>query len=111
MASSQLLWQLVKNNHCFLHKGLHGAQFSSEPGNLYNVNSYKYSGAMRALCYLLFMAMHHAFGAVLLLGARSIQHLPGSKTLSYTTGCMGYTCKFSMRPCVERREVACRFGE
>jgi len=34
----------VKNNHCFLHKGLHGAQFSSEPGNLYNVNSYTYSG-------------------------------------------------------------------
>jgi hypothetical protein len=44
MASSQLLWQLVKNNHAFLHKGLHGAQFSSEPGNLYNINSYKYSG-------------------------------------------------------------------
>ena len=44
MASSQLLWQLVKGNHAFLHKGLHGAQFSSEPGNLYNINSYKYSG-------------------------------------------------------------------
>ena len=44
MASSQLLWQLVKNNHAFLHKGLHGAQFSAEPGNLYNINSYKYSG-------------------------------------------------------------------
>ena len=51
MASSQLLWQLVKNNHCFLHKGLHGAQFSSEPGNLYNVNSYKYSGAMHTYAF------------------------------------------------------------
>ena len=47
MASSQLLWQLVKNNHAFLHKGLHGAQFSAEPGNLYNINSYKYSGEVR----------------------------------------------------------------
>ena len=41
---SQLVWQLVKNYNCFLHKGLNGSQFSSEPGNLYNLNSYKYSG-------------------------------------------------------------------
>ena len=41
---SQLVWQLVKNYNCFLHKGLNGSQFSAERGNLYNVNSYKYSG-------------------------------------------------------------------
>ena len=41
---SQLVWQLVKNYNCFLHKGLNGSQFSAEPGNLYNLNSYKYSG-------------------------------------------------------------------
>ncbi len=44
MAPSQLVWQLVKNYNCFLHKGLNGSQFSAEPGNLYNLNSYKYSG-------------------------------------------------------------------
>lgn len=44
MASSQLVWQLVKNYNCFLHKGLNDSQFSAEPGNLYNLNSYKYSG-------------------------------------------------------------------
>ncbi|CAK0782687.1 hypothetical protein CVIRNUC_005882 [Coccomyxa viridis] len=41
---SQLVWQLVKNYNCFLHKGVNGSQFSAEPGNLYNRNSYKYSG-------------------------------------------------------------------
>ena len=41
---SQLVWQLVKNYNSFLHKGLNGSRFSAEPGNLYNLNSYKYSG-------------------------------------------------------------------
>ena len=45
---SQLVWQLVKNYNCFLHKGLNGSQFSAERGNLYNVNSYKYSGQFLA---------------------------------------------------------------
>ena len=44
---SQLVWQLVKNYNCFLHKGVNGSQFSAEPGNLYNRNSYKYSGQSR----------------------------------------------------------------
>ncbi|KAK9904198.1 hypothetical protein WJX75_006622 [Coccomyxa subellipsoidea] len=44
MAPSQLVWQLVKNYNCFQHKGLNGSRFSAEPGNLYNLNSYKYSG-------------------------------------------------------------------
>ncbi|KAK9862910.1 hypothetical protein WJX84_006689 [Apatococcus fuscideae] len=42
--SSQLVWALVKKNNVYLHKGLNGSQFSSEPGNLYNRHSYKYSG-------------------------------------------------------------------
>jgi len=42
--SSQLIWQLVKNNNSFLHKGLNGINLSKEPGNLYNLHSYKYSG-------------------------------------------------------------------
>ncbi|KAL3161377.1 hypothetical protein ABBQ32_010270 [Trebouxia sp. C0010 RCD-2024] len=42
--SSQLVWQLVKNNNCFMHKGLNGVVLSKEPGNLYNVHCYKYSG-------------------------------------------------------------------
>ena len=42
--SSQLVWQLVKNYNCFMHKGLNGVVLSTEPGNLYNKHSYKYSG-------------------------------------------------------------------
>mmetsp|Transcript_29857 Transcript_29857/g.97705 ORF Transcript_29857/g.97705 Transcript_29857/m.97705 type:complete len:124 (+) Transcript_29857:52-423(+) len=41
--SDQLVWQLVKKNHCFLVKR-NGVQFSREPCNLTNANSYKYSG-------------------------------------------------------------------
>ena len=44
MSSSQLVWQIVKNNNCFMHKGLNGVILSKEPGNLYNVHCYKYSG-------------------------------------------------------------------
>ncbi len=44
MSSSQLVWQIVKNNNCFIHKGLNGVILSKEPGNLYNVHCYKYSG-------------------------------------------------------------------
>ncbi|MBA0695048.1 hypothetical protein Goari_005285, partial [Gossypium aridum] len=44
----QLIWEVVKKNNCFLVKqfgrGTAGVRFSKEPNNLYNVNSYKYSG-------------------------------------------------------------------
>jgi large subunit ribosomal protein L28e len=43
--SEALVWQLVKRNNAFLYKGLQGEWFSSEPGNLVNKNSYKFSGA------------------------------------------------------------------
>ena len=44
-----LVWHLIKDNNSFLHKvgrtSRDGAvQFSSEPGNLLSVNSFKYSG-------------------------------------------------------------------
>ncbi|KAI5056318.1 hypothetical protein GOP47_0028136 [Adiantum capillus-veneris] len=46
--SPDLLWQLVKKNSKFLVKrnGNSSAslQFSSEPNNLYNLNTFKYSG-------------------------------------------------------------------
>ncbi|MCO5578013.1 hypothetical protein L7F22_031851 [Adiantum nelumboides] len=46
--SSDLLWQLVKKNNKFLVKrngnSSASVQFSSEPNNLYNLNSFKYSG-------------------------------------------------------------------
>ena len=32
--SSQLVWELVKNNNAFLKKGVNGIKFSAEPGNL-----------------------------------------------------------------------------
>ncbi len=43
MASSDLLWHLVRNRNSFLIKR-DGAVFSAEPGNLRNVNTRKYSG-------------------------------------------------------------------
>ena len=47
--SADLIWQLVKDNNSFLVKRgrtsrLGAVQFSKEPGNLMNVNSFKYSG-------------------------------------------------------------------
>jgi large subunit ribosomal protein L28e len=47
--SESLVWMLIKNNNAFLQKrgrtARSGAvQFSSERGNLMNVNSFKYSG-------------------------------------------------------------------
>ena len=47
--SSTLIWHLIRDNNSFLVKrgrtARSGAvQFSSEPGNLMNVNSFKYSG-------------------------------------------------------------------
>ncbi|KAH7298285.1 hypothetical protein KP509_25G035500 [Ceratopteris richardii] len=46
--SSDLLWQLVKKNNKFLVKRngncSASVQFSSEPNNLYNLNTYTFSG-------------------------------------------------------------------
>ena len=47
--SEALVWHLIRDNNSFLVKrertSRRGAvQFSSEPGNLLNVNSFKYSG-------------------------------------------------------------------
>lgn len=43
-----LIWEIVKNNNCFLVKefgrGTASVQFSKEANNLYNVNSFKHSG-------------------------------------------------------------------
>ncbi|OBZ82724.1 60S ribosomal protein L28-1, partial [Choanephora cucurbitarum] len=41
--SSELVWAIIRNNNSFLVKRP-GVQFSSEPSNLTNVNSFKYSG-------------------------------------------------------------------
>ncbi|KAI9483759.1 MAG: ribosomal protein L28e [Benjaminiella poitrasii] len=41
--SSELVWAIIKNNNSFLVKR-QGVQFSAEPSNLKNVNSFKYSG-------------------------------------------------------------------
>ena len=47
--SDALVWHLIRDNNCFLQKRGRtsrsgGVQFSSEAGNLLNVNTYKYSG-------------------------------------------------------------------
>ncbi|XP_057457846.1 60S ribosomal protein L28-2-like [Lotus japonicus] len=44
----QLVWEIVKRNNSFLVKefgnGTQSVQFSREPNNLYNLNTFKYSG-------------------------------------------------------------------
>ncbi|KAJ1411138.1 Ribosomal L28e/Mak16 [Sesbania bispinosa] len=44
----QLVWEIVKRNNSFLVKefgrGTQSVQFSKEPNNLFNLNSFKYSG-------------------------------------------------------------------
>lgn len=49
MASESLIWHLIRDNNSFLIKRGNtkrdgSVQFSSEPGNLLNVNTFKYSG-------------------------------------------------------------------
>ena len=55
--SSELLWGIVKDNSSFLVKrrqtgrcvsGNKGPQFTTEPGNVAGINSYKYSGLANA---------------------------------------------------------------
>ncbi|MCL7041867.1 hypothetical protein MKW94_026465 [Papaver nudicaule] len=47
-----LIWEIVKRNNCFLIKefgnGNQMVQFSKEPNNLYNINSFKHSGLANA---------------------------------------------------------------
>ncbi|CAO3688717.1 unnamed protein product [Umbelopsis vinacea] len=45
--SSELVWAIVRNNNSFLVKRA-GAEFSTEPNNLANLNTFKYSGLANA---------------------------------------------------------------
>ena len=47
MSSADLIWLLVKDNNSYLVKR-NGVQWSREPGNLRNVNAFKYSGLAKA---------------------------------------------------------------
>ena len=56
----QLIWEMVKKNNCFLVKefgrGNAGVQFSKEPNNLFNLNSFKYSGkSLHFLSFILYV--------------------------------------------------------
>ncbi|EER08302.1 60S ribosomal protein L28, putative [Perkinsus marinus ATCC 50983] len=44
VASQQLLWQCVRNNNCFIQKRANTAAFTTEPGNMTNLNRAGYSG-------------------------------------------------------------------
>ena len=51
MVTESEIWECVKKNNSFLVKrsqGSNKAQFSAEPGNLYNLNTFKYSGLANA---------------------------------------------------------------
>ncbi|PFH33143.1 ribosomal protein RPL28 [Besnoitia besnoiti] len=43
MVSSELVWQCVRRNHCFIRK-FNGITLSAEPMNLTNKNTLKFSG-------------------------------------------------------------------
>ena len=51
-----LIWEIVKKNNAFLVKQFGNdtamVQFSKEPNNLYNVNSYKHSGGKLVLGFI-----------------------------------------------------------
>ena len=61
--SSQLVCQLVKHNNSFMHKGVNGVILSKEPGNLYNVHNYKYSGERDASNMCPIMSMERTYSA------------------------------------------------
>merc|ERR1712216_379884 len=49
--AEEVIWACVKGNNAFLHKSKQGGnkvQFSSEPTNLYNLNTFKFSGLANA---------------------------------------------------------------
>ena len=49
--AEDVVWACVKGNNAFLHKSKQGGnkvQFSSEPNNLYNLNTFKFSGLANA---------------------------------------------------------------
>merc|ERR1712188_115728 len=49
--AEEVIWACVKGNNAFLHKSKQGGnkvQFSSDPNNLYNLNTFKFSGLANA---------------------------------------------------------------
>lgn len=58
----QLVWEIVKRNNSFLVKefgrGTQSVQFSKESNNLYNLNSFKYSGIFLLFTMLHFSSFH-----------------------------------------------------
>jgi len=52
--SNAVVWECVKKSNAFMKKGIHGGNarswFSSEPGNLYNRHSFKFSGQCCRQC-------------------------------------------------------------
>merc|ERR1711924_512371 len=49
--AEEVIWACVKGNNAFLHKSKQGGnkvQFSSDPTNLYNLNTFKFSGLANA---------------------------------------------------------------
>ena len=48
MASSDLIWTLVRNNSCFLKKQANMPVLTSEPNNLTGMNTFKFSGLANA---------------------------------------------------------------
>mmetsp|Transcript_117005 Transcript_117005/g.331517 ORF Transcript_117005/g.331517 Transcript_117005/m.331517 type:complete len:142 (+) Transcript_117005:69-494(+) len=44
MASPQLIWECVKDTHCFMRKNKRMPVMTTEPGNLTGLHAFKYSG-------------------------------------------------------------------
>jgi large subunit ribosomal protein L28e len=82
--SQELVWSIVKNNHCKLLKrrGQGGSQFTTERNNLKNVNAYKYTG-FRAQS----VSVHvDNKGALIVRRARPSQKNPSKRNSAVTVG-------------------------
>ena len=79
--SAALVWECVKNSHAFVRKGINGVVFSAEAGNLYNKNSFKYSGS-------------------------ALQRGKGVAACMHPFFCMGDPCKQMMAPAHGRWDIA-----
>jgi large subunit ribosomal protein L28e len=78
--SDALVWSIVRKNNCFvkkqrgnMNKGnhAHGFEFSSEPGNLTNINSFKYSGLANAKAIDISLKASEKFGLKVNYSAKS----------------------------------------
>lgn len=78
---SPLLWSIVRNQNAFLIKRPR-VQFTREPGNLLNLNSYKFSGLAHAQTIDVKPAPEK--GTQVVVSKKAAMHQPAKKTVATT---------------------------